>query len=390
MKYRNDSENRNAVIASLHSFTKQGLTKEGYLFRIGLNKMTRSSGNNYLSEMKKTLYLFLTLGLVLPLFFSCTAGEEVNIYSSRHYDTDIRLYNDFTEQTGIRVNLIEGTSDELIERIRNEGVNSPADIVITVDAGRLWRAKEAGVLQPHNSGHLNNVIPEAMRDRDGYWIGLSERVRGIIYNRERVNPDELRGYWELADSIWEGRICVRSSNNIYNQSLVASLIESRGEEATEEWARGLVTNFARTPQGGDTDQIKAVAAGLCDIALANQYYLARLAQSRNDQDREVANSVGIYYPPAEFGGAHVNISGAGLAANSPNRENAIRFLEYLATEDAQLLFAVGNNEYPVLPTVETPGVLGDFGSYESDAVNVTFYGINNPAAIRLMDRVGWR
>jgi iron(III) transport system substrate-binding protein len=339
------------------------------------------------SQMLKKLFLTV---VSISFLFSCTQHDEVNIYSSRHYDTDIELYNDFTEQTGIRVNLIEGTSDELIERILNEGINSPADIVITVDAGRLWRAKEAGVLQPHNSEYLDSVIAPEMRDSDGYWVGLSERVRGIIYNKETVNPDDLKGYWELADSEWSGRVCVRSSNNIYNQSLVASLIESRGEEATEGWARSLVSNFARAPQGGDTDQIKAVAAGLCDVALANHYYLARLVQSSNRQDREVADQVGIYFPSAEFGGAHVNISGAGIATHSPNPENAIRFLEYLATDEAQLLFSVGNNEFPILESVEIPGALGEFGRYESDAMNVSFYGINNPAAIRLMDRAGWR
>ena len=336
------------------------------------------------------IFRFCLVSISLILLSSCAEYDEVNVYSSRHYDTDVQLYDNFSEETGIRINLIEGTSDELIERIRNEGVNSPADVVITVDAGRLWRAKEAGVLQPYSSEYLSTVIRPELRDEEGYWVGLSERVRGIIYNRERVNPVDLKGYWELSESEWEGRICVRSSNNIYNQSLVASLIESFGEGAAEEWATGLVNNFARSPQGGVTDQIKAVAAGLCDVALANHYYLARLAQSTQEQDREVADKVGIYFPAAEFGGTHVNISGAGIAANSPNRRNAVRFLEYLATEQAQLLFAVGNNEFPVLKSVEVPGVLGEFGEYESDAVNVTSYGRNNPEAIRLMDRAGWR
>ncbi|MCC5913172.1 MAG: Fe(3+) ABC transporter substrate-binding protein, partial [Balneolaceae bacterium] len=319
-----------------------------------------------------------------------TPQDQVNIYSSRHYDTDTELYDKFTEMTGVRVNLIEGTSDELIERIRNEGINSPADIVITVDAGRLWRAKDAEVLQPHNSERLNEVIPAEMRDDEGYWVGLSERVRGIIYRKDRVDPADLKGYWELGDTEWEGRLCVRSSNNIYNQSLVASMIESRGEVEAEEWAQRLVNNFARTPQGGDTDQIRAVAAGLCDVALANHYYLARLIQSSGSADREVAEAVGIYFPTSEYGGAHVNISGAGIAANSPNHENAVRFLEYLATSEAQEIFALANNEFPILRELEIPGVLGDFGDYESDAMNVTSYGENNPLAIRLMDRVGWR
>lgn len=332
----------------------------------------------------------LILSLTSIVMISCSSPQEVNIYSSRHYDTDIELYDRFTEETGIEINLIEGSSDELIERIRNEGVNSPADVVITVDAGRLWRAKEAEVLQPFESEYLSSVIPEKMRDRDGYWVGLSERVRAIIYSKERVNTENLQGYWDLADSEWDDRICIRSSNNIYNQSLVASLIETHGKEETEEWATNLVENFARSPQGGDTDQIKAVAAGLCDIAVANHYYLARLVVSDQEEDREVADAVDIWFPPAEYGGAHVNISGAGMAANSPNRENAIQFIEYLASPEAQQLYAIGNNEFSILDDLQLPEVLARFGDYESDAVNVTSYGENNPAAIRLMDRAGWR
>ncbi|MFO7799194.1 Fe(3+) ABC transporter substrate-binding protein [Rhodohalobacter sp.] len=336
--------------------------------------------------MKQIIVLIASLAF----FFSCSESDEINIYSSRHYDTDLELYDQFTEETGIEINLIEGSSDELIERMRNEGINSPADVVITVDAGRLWRAKEAGVLQPIESDYLEEVIPEQLRDVDDMWVGLSERVRGIIYNKENVDPSDLKGYMELADEEWGDRVCVRSSNNIYNQSLVASLIESYGEDRVEEWAQGLVDNFARDPQGGDTDQIKAVAAEICDVAIANHYYLARLMQSEDEQDQEVAEKVDIYFPPAEFGGAHVNISGAGIAANSPNKENAIRFIEYLATEEAQQLYSIGNNEFPILQDMEVPGVLGEFGSFESDAVNVTSYGENNPLAIRLMDRVGWR
>jgi len=336
--------------------------------------------------MKRLIILIASLAF----FYSCSESDEVNIYSSRHYDTDLELYDQFTAETGIEINLIEGSSDELIERMRNEGINSPADVVITVDAGRLWRAKEADVLQPIESDYLERVIPEQLRDVDDMWVGLSERVRGIIYNKENVDPADLKGYMELADEKWNGRLCVRSSNNIYNQSLVASLIESYGEERVEEWAQGLVNNFARDPQGGDTDQIKAVAAGICDVAIANHYYLARLMQSDDEQDREVAEKVDIYFPPAEFGGAHVNISGAGIAANAPNKENAIRFIEYLATEEAQQLYAIGNNEFPILQDMEVTGVLGEFGSFDSDAVNVTSYGENNPLAIRLMDRVGWR
>jgi len=340
----------------------------------------------------KTLSIFplVLLFIVMNFFSGCSKGDEINIYSSRHYDTDLELYDEFTRTTGIKINLIEGGSDELIERIKSEGINSPADIIITVDAGRLWRAKEAGVLSPVESEILNERIPAELRDIDNQWFGLSQRIRGIVYNKSVVSEDELQGYLQLADPVWKGRICVRSSNNIYNQSMVASMIESIGEEATEEWANALVSNFARSPQGGDTDQIKAVAAGVCDVALANHYYLARLIASDQAADREVANAVDIYFPGAEFDGVHVNISGAGVAAHSPNRANAVRFLEYLTDEKSQAYFSGGNYEYPVTGNSELPEILERFGRFSSDAVNVSAYGMNNPDAIRLMDRAGWR
>lgn len=338
--------------------------------------------------MKQVFFLLITISLLFVT--SCSESEVVNIYSSRHYDTDQQLYDNFTEQTGIEINLIEGSSDELIERINNEGVNSPADVIITVDAGRLWRAKEAGVLQSFESELLNSTINEEMRDPEGYWVGLSKRVRGIVYNTETVEPSELEGYWELEDDKWDGQICIRSSNNIYNQSLVASLVEMHGEEETEQWATNFVNNFARSPQGGDTDQIRAVAAGLCDVGIANHYYLARLMGSDNAEDQEVASKVSMYFPSEENGGTHVNISGAGVAANSPNRENAIRFIEYLATEEAQKLYAIANNEFPVLNELGLSAVLQQFGEFESDDINVAMYGFNNPVAIRVMDRAGWR
>lgn len=332
----------------------------------------------------------ILLLLISLVFFSCTQNDEVNIYSSRHYDTDLELFDKFEEETGISINLIEGSSDELIERIKSEGVNSPADVVITVDAGRLWRAKEADVLQPYDSQFLDERIAPELRDEDGYWVGLSRRVRSMIYSTERVNSDELEGYYELADEKWDGRICIRSSNNIYNQSLVASMIETHGLEDAEQWASGLVSNFAQSPQGGDTDQIRAVAAGVCDVAIANHYYYGRLANSSDSEDQAVIEDLDIYFPPAEYGGAHVNISGAGVAANSPNRDNAIAFIEFLATEEAQEIYAIGNMEFPILEDMELPPVLDMMGDFESDAVNVTSYGNNNPDAIRLMDRVDWR
>lgn len=321
---------------------------------------------------------------------AAAVAQEVNVYSSRHYDTDAALYEQFSEETGIRVNLIEGDADELIERIRAEGQNSPADVLITVDAGRLHRAEEAGILQPVSSDVLNERIPENLRHPDGLWYGLSKRLRGIVYTKDRVDPAEISSYEDLAEAQWDDRVCVRSSGNIYNQSLVASMIESRGLEAAEEWAKGLVENFAREPQGGDTDQIKAVAAGECDVALVNHYYLVRLMQSDDAADQEVASKIDILFPNQDGRGAHANISGAGVVATAPNRDNAVTFLEHLTTDEAQSYFAEGNYEFPALEGVKPHAVLAEWGEIRTDAVNAAKYGENNAEAVKLMDRVGWR
>lgn len=337
----------------------------------------------------KTLLLSISCLLIL---ISCSNKNEVNVYSARHYDTDQQLYSEFTEETGIEVNLIEGGSDELIERVKSEGVNSPADILITVDAGRLWRAEEADILQPFDSEVLSERVPAAFRHPDGLWIGLSKRVRGIVVNPEKVEDYESLTYEDLADSRFEGRVCVRSSNNIYNQSLVASLIESIGAEATEEWAEGLVDNFARNPQGGDRDQIRAVATGACDVAISNHYYLAVMMTGDDEAENEAASKVKFVFPNQEGDarGAHINISGAGILKNAPNKENAIQFLEYLTKPEAQKYYISGNNEYPVNEEAELAEVLIEFGDYKSDEVNVSALGRNNPQAIQIMDRVGWK
>ena len=310
---------------------------------------------------------------------------QVNIYSSRHYNTDEQLYNQFTEQTGISVNLIEGNADELIERIKSEGANSPADILITVDAGRLWRAAQAGIFAPVESEVLESQIPDNLQDPDNLWFGFSKRARVIIYNKDRVDPNELSTYENLADPKWKGRFIVRSSSNIYNQSLVAGTIEEKGEEATAEWIKGLVANFARSPQGNDTSQIEDVAAGVADLTLANTYYLARYKDNP-----EVFDKVGIFFPNQDGRGTHVNISGAGLLQNAPNQENAIAFLEYLASPEAQEFFAIGNNEYPVVEDAPLNPVVESFGEFKDDTTNVASYGKNNADAVKIMDRAGWK
>ena len=330
------------------------------------------------------------VGLALALTASGAAAQEVNLYSSRHYDTDVALYDAFTEQSGITVNLIEGDADQLIERIKAEGRNSPADVLITVDAGRLWRADEAGLLQPVSSPVLEEAIPAELRHPEGRWFGLSQRLRGIVYAKDRVDPSEIASYEDLADPKWQGRVCIRSSTNVYNQSLVASMIEANGVEATEAWAQGLVDNLARPPQGGDTDQIKAVAAGECDVAVVNHYYLVRLIEGETAEDRAVADQVGIVFPDQDGRGAHANVSGAGVVATAPNRENAVKFLEYLTTPEAQAYFAQGNYEFPVVDGVKLDPVLEQWGEIKTDAVNAAKLGENNPEAVKLMDRVGWK
>lgn len=317
-------------------------------------------------------------------------GRVLNLYSSRHYDTDDLLYDSFREATGIRVNVVEAEADQLIERIKNEGQNSPADLLMTVDAGRLWRAEQEGMFQAVTSSTLTNAVPDYLRHPDGLWFGLTQRARVIMYNKSRVNPSELSTYEDLVDPKWRGRILVRSSTNIYNQSLVGSMIPVHGADGTEDWARGLVANFAREPQGGDTDQIKAAAAGLGDIAIANTYYLARLAKSDNADDRAVAEAMGVFFPNQDDRGTHVNISGAGVVQSAPNTEAAIEFLEYLVSPEAQQIFAESNNEYPVVEGVALDSVVAGFGEFKPDTLNAAIFGRNNPEALMITDRAGWK
>ncbi|MDB2557561.1 Fe(3+) ABC transporter substrate-binding protein [Luminiphilus sp.] len=320
---------------------------------------------------------------------SATAGE-LNLYSSRHYDTDIALYNNFTEATGIKINLIEAGADELIERIKSEGELSRADILITVDAGRLWRAEQASIFQPIDSQVLNERLPEYMRHPEGLWVGLSKRARVIIYNAKSGLPEPLADYSDLANPAHRGKVCIRSSSNIYNISLMASIVSRVGEVAAEEWATGVVENFARAPQSNDTGQIRAVASGECQIAIANTYYLARLAASDEPADRALASAVNIVFPGQQTNGTHVNISGAGLVRTAPNPKNAIKFLEYLTSDAAQLLFANGNNEYPAVPGIAASSVVVGLGEFKEDMLNASELGINQAVAIMVFDRAGWK
>ena len=327
--------------------------------------------------------------LVGPPLASAQAAGEVNVYSARHYDTDDAIYKRFTEETGIRVNVIEGKSDELLVRLDREGRLSPADVFITVDAGRLHRAVERGVFQPTDSGVLESRIPEALRHPDNLWFGVTKRARVIVVSKDRVPQNIQLDYEDLTDPKWRGRVLVRSSSNIYNQSLVASIIASRGAEAAEAWCEGLVRNLARKPQGGDRDQIRAVAAGEGDVAIVNSYYYAQMLEG-GPADREAAARVRLIFPNQDGRGAHVNISGAGVVKHAPNPENAVRFLEFLASDEAQRALAAGTQEYPVVPGVPVTEQLAPLGTFTSDGVDAAALGTHNAEAVRIMDRAGWR
>ena len=321
---------------------------------------------------------------------SATDGDagEVNIYSSRHYDTDLALYENFTERTGITVNRIETDADALIERISSEGEFSPADLLITVDAGRLWRAEEAGILTPIESETLEERLPDYLRHPEGLWFGLSTRARVVIYNKAAGTPEGLDSYADLADPAFRGDICIRSSSNIYNISLLSSIIANRGADAARDWAEGVVANFARDPQGNDTAQIEAVAAGECRISLVNTYYLARYAGG-DEAERDIFEKVGVIFPDQGGTGTHINISGAGLVKNAPNRENAVRFLEYLTSEEAQRYFADGNNEYPAVTSLDANSAVEQLGDFEPDTLNAAEIGRNQRKAVELFDAAGW-
>ena len=343
--------------------------------------------------MRALLSSLSALAIAVGFAASATAQEKVvNLYTSRHYQTDEALYENFTKATGIEVNRIEGKEDGLMERMRHEGANSPADVFMTVDAGRLWQAEEAGLLQPVESKMLEQRIPAHLRHPEGKWFGFSTRARAIFVDKSKVKPGEIARYEDLADPKWKGKVCIRSSSNIYNLSLMGALIDEHGEAKAQEWAEGVVANFGRAPAGGDTDQLKAVAAGECAVAVANHYYYVRLMKSSKPEDKSVADKLAIVWPNQADRGVHVNISGAGVAAHAPHKAAAVKFLEYLASDEAQGYFASGNNEFPAVPgETQNPAlreIAGD--GFKVDPVNVSVYGENQALAQKIYDRAGWR
>jgi len=341
---------------------------------------------------KRVFWRVLGLAMIgVVISADLMASQEVNLYSARKEALIKPLLDKFSANTGIKVRLVTDKADALLKRLQKEGANTPADILLTTDAGRLHRAKQVGVIQPVTSDVLISSVPASYRDPEGFWYGLSLRARTIFVVNDKIKPDEIKTYEDLADPRWKGRICIRSSSNIYNQSLVASMIATKGEAKAEEWAKGLVANLARKPKGGDRDQIKAAAAGQCDIAVANTYYMGKMLNSKKDDGQRVAGmKMTLLWPNQADRGAHVNISGAAVTKASRNRHAALKLIEYLASQEAQQWYAESNYEYPVRAGIQVSKTLSKWGIFKADSINLAKLGENNAKAVRLMDRAGWR
>jgi iron(III) transport system substrate-binding protein len=319
-----------------------------------------------------------------------TKNEVVNIYTARHYEADDQVYKDFTEETGIKVNVVKAEAEELIERLKREGESTEADLFITVDGGVLANAKQNDILQPVTSDTVNKNVPENLRDPEDYWVGMSTRARVIVYSKDRVTPNQLSTYEDLTNEKWKGKVLARSSTSLYNQSLLASFIELNGEEKAEQWAQGIVNNFARQPDGGDRDQAKAIAAGTGDLAIMNTYYVGLLANSEDPEEVKVAESIGVFYPNQETNGTHVNISGISLTKHSKNKENAIKLIEYITSVEAQEYLSANNFEFPVNPEAKKPELLESWGEFKMQELNFDTLSEHNAKAIGIFNKTGWK
>ncbi len=344
----------------------------------------------FLRHLSKRLISLAALAAMSTVPVLANAAE-LNLYSARHYQTDEALYANFTRATGIKINRIEAGDEQIMERLRNEGANSPADVVLLVDIARLHRAEQEGLLQPIKSASLEQRIPAHLRADNGSWYAFSTRARVIFYNKDKVQPTQVDTYEKLADPSLKGKICSRSGSHPYNLSLLSSIIGHAGEPAAEAWTRGVVANLARAPKGGDTDQIRAVAAGECDVAISNTYYFVRLMRSDKPEDKAVVQKVGMVWPNQQNRGTHLNVSGGGVAKHARNRDAAIRFLEYLASDEAQRYFAAGNNEWPTVANVVTGNPeLDSLGKFKVDTQKVSEVARHQATAQRVLDRAGFR
>lgn len=318
------------------------------------------------------------------------SSQEVNLYTARHYDSDKELYDRFTQETGIKINRIEGKADELIARMTSEGANGPADVFITADAGALWRAQQAGLFQPYESTIIDSRIPANVREPEKNWFGFTRRARIVAYDPAKVQPAEVDDYAKLAEPRFKGKICVRSSDSIYNLSLVGALIEEWGVPKTEAWVKGVVANMARPPEGGDRDQIRAVAAGVCEVAITNSYYFLRMVKGEDANDQAITQKLRLAFPSLGGKGAHVNISGGGVAKNAPNRENAIKLLEFFSSEQSQSHISAQNGEFPASPDVSVNPPVSDYINFNAHPMNVAAFAARQPEAQSLMSAAGWR
>ncbi len=346
--------------------------------------------------MIKKLLLLVFASLLIA---SCTTSEqsndstskdkEITLYTHRHYDTDKEIIAKFEKDTGIKVNVVKANADELIQKMESEGAQSPADLLISVDAGRLVRAKEKGLLQATDSEVLKKTVPENLRDADNQWFALTKRARIIAYDKEKVKAEDLSTYEALTDEKWKGKILIRPSSNIYNQSLLASIIANTDKEKAKTWAEGITKNMARTPKGNDRDQVKAVLAGEGELAIINTYYLGKLLNSEDENEVKAGKSVSIFFPNQDDRGTHINVSGIGIAKNAPNREAAVKFIEYLAGIEAQEKFAEANYEYPVNPEAKVSELLKSWGEFKEDKLALTKLGELNKDAVIIFDEVKW-
>ncbi len=332
-----------------------------------------------------------TLLSIVVLFISLSANE-VNIYTHRHYPSDAILFKKFTQKTGIKVNVVQANSDQIMKRLEEEGKYSPADLLLTVDVGRLYYAKQKGLFQPIHSKFLEEVIPSNLRDKDGYWFGVTKRARVLVYNIDTVDPALLSTYEALTSKEYKGSILTQTSTNIYNQSLLASIIAHKGEKEAKIWAKGIKENFARKPTGSDRDQMRALAAGMAKVAIVNTYYVGQLINSKKFSDKAVAQVIGIFFPNQGENerGTHINISGIGVTKYAKNRENAIKFIEFLCSKEAQEVFTSVNFEYPVNKNVTPSKLLQSWGSFKEDSIELYKLGQYNAEAVKIFNEVGWK
>ncbi|MED1803112.1 Fe(3+) ABC transporter substrate-binding protein [Brevibacillus porteri] len=359
---------------------------------------------------KSMLAVMLSTMLTLPLLAACGNGantaqpqteapkaqepaateQVVNVFTARHYDIDSKLFAEFTKQTGIKVNEVKGTAEELVERLKREGESSEADLFITVDGGVLNYAKQNGVLQPIQSAKVEKNVPKELRDPDNQWIGMATRARVIVYAKDRVKPEQLSTYEDLATDKWKGKVLVRSSSNLYNQSLVASFIELNGEQAALDWAKGLVNNFARKPEGGDRDQAKAVVAKVGDVAIMNTYYVGQMLNSKDAEEVKVAQNIGVFFPNQETTGTHLNISGIGLTKHAKNKDNAVKLIEFVTGKEAQTMLTNGSYEFPVNAEADKPALLKEWGEFKTQKLDFAKLGEYNKKAVELLNQAGWK